>query len=274
MLTDRVRKIGLGILFSGILIVGLMAGCGGSATTVTKTVAGGGSGTTQTVTTTVSGGGGGGAMSNLVIYGDMATNVGCLSISIAHRGELVVWRNRVVDPVTGKDMTDKDLKTVTALLPDGTKLAEVYGGHPGGGTPTDYFWSVGWEVPLNFPTGSLGYEVQAVGNDGRTGDFKPFEVASSKLNIGAFDPAYVRSWTVNITATGFNVATLSITAGAKVTFSNKDTIPHKVVGTGWDSGDIAATKTYAYVFATAGTYVVKDAANPAYTVTVTVNAIS
>jgi plastocyanin len=153
-------------------------------------------------------------------------------------------------------------------------MAEAYGGHPGGATPTDYFWSVGWEVPLNFPTGSLGYEVQAVANDGRTGDFQPFEVASSKLNIAPFDPAYVRAWTVNITAAGFSVATLSVSQGAKVTFSNKDTVPHKVVGTGWDSGDIGAAKTFAYVFSTAGTFVVKDAANPAFSVTITVNAAS
>jgi plastocyanin len=213
-------------------------------------------------------------MDSLVIYGDMVTNVGCLSISIAHRGELVVWRDRIVDPKTGKDLTDKDIKSATAILPDGQKFTLTYGGHPGGGTPTDYFWSGIWEVPLNYPTGSLGYEVQAVANDGRTGSFKAFEVAASKLTVKEFDSAFVRAWTVNITATGFSVPTVTCSQGAKVTFSNKDTIPHKVVGDGWDSSDIAAAKTFARVFDKAGTFVVKDAANPAFTVTITVNPVS
>ncbi len=264
-------RIGLAAAGAAALIAGLLAGCG-SGTTVT--VGGGGSDSTATVTkniTVTSGGSGGGAMSSLVVYGDMVTNVGCLNISSGHRGELVVFRTRVVDPVTGKDMTDKDLKSVQVVLPDGQKFDETYGGHPGGGTPTDYFWSAPWEVPLNYPTGSLGYTVNVVANDGRTGTFKPFEVASSKLTIKAYDPAFVRAWTVNITATGFNVTTLTASQGAKITFSNKDTIPHKVVGDGWDSGDIAAGKTFAKVFSTPGTYIVKDAANPAVTVTITVN---
>jgi len=96
-------------------------------------------------------------------------------------------------------------------------------------------------------------------------------VLSSRLTVKEFDVAFVRNWTVNITATGFSVATVTATQGAKVTFSNKDTIPHKVVGDGWDSGDIAATKTFARVFDKAGTFVVKDAANPALTVTIVVN---
>jgi plastocyanin len=208
----------------------------------------------------------------LVVYGDMVTNVGCLNITIGHRGELIVWRTRIVDPVTGKDMDDKQLKSVQAVLPDGLKFDETYGGHPGGGTPTDFFWSAPWEVPLNYPTGSLGYQVNVVANDGRTGVYKPFEVAASKLTIKDFDVAFVRAWSVNITATGFNVATITATQGSKITFANKDTIPHKVAGDGWDSGDIAAGKSFARVFDKPGTFIVKDASNPAVTVTITVNA--
>ena len=274
-------KIGIGLVLSAILVTGLLAGCGGSSTvTETKTV-GGGTGVAQIVTqttTVTSGGGSGVAMGNLVIYGDMVTNIGCLSISVGHRGELLVWRARIVDPKTGKDMTDKEIEkdSVNAFLPDGQKFNLTYGGHPGGGTPTDYFWAGIWEVPLNYPTGSLGYEIKAKAVDGRTGSFKPFEVASSKLTIKEFDVAFVRNWSVNLTATGFSVATITCSAGAKVTFSNRDAIPHKVVGDGWDSGDIAGAvgttyKTFVKTFDKAGTFIVKDGA---FSLTVVVNPTS
>jgi len=301
-------KIGLALGMTSILVVSLLAGCGGSTTitaTATKTVTGGGSGATvtetktttvgagatvtvtggggattvtqtTTATTTVSGGGGTGTvMGGLVIYGDMVTSVGCLSISIGHRGELLVFRARIVDPKTGKDMTDKDIKTDSALavLPDGQSFKMTYAGHSGA-NPTDYFWSYAWEIPLNYPTGSLGYEFKATANDGRTGSWKPFEVASSKLTIAAFDPSFVRAWTANLTATGFSVKTLSISQGAKVTFTNKDTIPHSIVGPDFNSGVIAANGTYARVFDKAGTVTVSFGDNPAFTLTITVNAVS
>jgi plastocyanin len=271
-------KLIAGLVLTGVLVVGLLASCSGGNSTVTVTAAGSGAGSTKTVTVTSGGSGGGAATGSLVVYGDMVTNVGCLNISIGHRGELVVFRDRVVDPKTGTDMTDKELKSVQAVLPDGQKFDMVYGGHPGGGTPTDYFWSAPWEIPLTYPTGSLGYTINAVANDGRTGKYQPFAVASSTLTIANYDANFVRPWTVNVSATGFAVTgftapiTITVTQGAKITFSNKDTIPHKVTGDGWDSGDIAAGKTYVRTFSTPGSFIVKDAANATFTITIVVNA--
>lgn len=274
MISKNSIKIGLGALSSSILVLALLASCGGGSVTQTITEGGAGSTVTTTATVTSGGGGTGGAMSDLVVYGDMVSNIGCLDVSVAHRGELVVFRNRIVDPKTGKDMVDTDLKSVTTILPDGQKFAEVYGGHPGGGTPTDYFWSVAWEVPLTYPMGSLGYQVVATANDGRTGTFSPFVVSSSQLSIAAFDVQFVRAWTANITATGFSVPTLTISQGATVTFTNKDTIPHTISAPDGNSPSIAAAGTYKKVFSTAGTFILKDAANPAFTITINVNAAS
>ena len=276
MISKNSIKIGLGALSSSILVLTLLASCGGGTTvtqTATKTVAGG-TGSTVTTTVTSPGGGTGGAMSDLVVYGDLVSNIGCLNISTAHRGELIVFRNRVVDPKTGKDLVKEDLKSVTAVLPDGQKFTETFGGHPGGGTPTDYFWSYAWEVPLNYPMGTLGYQVVATANDGRNGTFSPFVVSSSQLSVVAYDVAYVRAWTANITATGFSVATLTVSQGAAVTFTNKDTIPHTISAPDGNSPSIAAAGTYKKVFNTAGTFLLKDASNPAFTITVIVNAAS
>ena len=133
-------------------------------------------------------------MENIVIYGDMATSIGCLTTNIAHQGELVVFRARIVDPKTGKDMVYTDIKPLSAkvILPGGYEFPMKYEGHPNTGTYTDYFWSYAWTVPLTFPTGSLGYEVIATAKDGRTGSFKPFEVAPSKLNIVPFDEKFAK----------------------------------------------------------------------------------
>ncbi len=267
-------KIGLATMMSGVMVIGLLAGCGGSSATVTEKV-------TEKVTVTAPATGGtGSVMGNLVVYGDTVANVGCLQSNIVHRGELFIFRNRVVDPKTGKDMLAEDLTSVQVVLPD-TKIAPLvskYGKH-GTDPDSDSFWAVAWEVPLNYPTGSLGYEVKVVGKDGRTGAWKPFGLLTSRLTVAPFDAKFVRNWSVNITATGMSVATLSISQGAKVTFSNRDAIPHKVVGDGWDSGDLAAAvgttyKTFARTFDQPGTFVVKDAANPALIVTITVNATS
>jgi plastocyanin len=257
-----------------VMALSALAGCSGGST-VTVTAGGGG---TKTVTVTAGGGTNVVAASGLTVYGDMVTNVGCLSISIGHRGELVVWRIRVIDPKTGKDMTDKEVKSVQAILPDGLKFDLAYGGHPGGGTPTDYFWSAPWEIPLNYPTGSLGYEVDATAIDGRVGKFTPFEVASSKLTIAAFDPAFVAAKSANITATGFSVANIVATVGAKLTLTNKDTVDHTINfspspfndGTA-TTGVIAASKAFSKVLDKAGTYTIKDATNGAITGTITVN---
>jgi hypothetical protein len=133
-------------------------------------------------------------MDNIVIYGDTVSNIGCLQTSTAHQGEQIVFRARMVDPKTGSDMIYADIKPGSAkvILPGGYEFPMSYYGHPNTGTVTDYFWSYAWTVPLTFPTGSLGYEVVAVAKDGRTGSFKPFEVAPSKLNIVPFDEKFAK----------------------------------------------------------------------------------
>lgn len=101
------------------------------------------------------------------------------------RGEEVVPRVKVIDPKTEKLLTDKELKSVKFFLKDGTNAALHYGGHPGGAsaTPTDFFWTVGWVVPNDFPTGATGWWVEAETNDGRKGRYDPPVVAVNALTI-------------------------------------------------------------------------------------------
>lgn len=171
------------------------------------------------------------------------------------------------------------MKSVQASLPDGQKFDLTYGGHPGGATPTDYFWSAPWEVPLNYPTGSLPWQASVTANDGRTGSWAPFVVTSSQFTIKDFDVAFVAGKSTNLSATGFSVTNVVATAGAKLTINNKDTVDHTVTfspspfndGTS-TTGVIAAGKNFAKVLDKVGTYTFKDAANAAFSGTITVNA--
>jgi hypothetical protein len=109
----------------------------------------------------------------------------CVVSSRFPRGESVVWRIKVYDPATGEPMDDKALDSVIVSLKDGQTFGAKYGPHPGqpGATPTDYFWSTAWQIPTNYPTGSVPYTVTAKAKDGRTGAFTEFNVAPSLLTV-------------------------------------------------------------------------------------------
>ncbi len=109
----------------------------------------------------------------------------CAYESQFSRGEEIVARVKVLDPKTEKYLTDKEMKGAKFFLKDGTTADLHYGPHPGGAnaTPTDFFWTVGWLVPDNYPTGATGWWVEVETNDGRKGRFDPPKVASNALTI-------------------------------------------------------------------------------------------
>ncbi len=108
----------------------------------------------------------------------------CVLSSRFAPGEEVVWRIKVFDPATGDTMDDTQLDSVVVELPDGQTFDAKYGGHPGDNA-TDSFWATSWEIPADYPTGSLPYTVKASATDGRTGEFTEFNVAPSLLTVVA-----------------------------------------------------------------------------------------
>ncbi len=127
---------------------------------------------------------------NLILSSDMVTGSGgtvkasssCVLTSQYKRGNQVVFRVRVYDPVTGKPMDDKALTSVDIALPDGQTFKAKYGGHPAN-TPVDYFWATSWVIPDTYPTGTLNYTATAKATDGRTGTFDNFNVQPSLLTV-------------------------------------------------------------------------------------------
>ena len=109
MLSKNYGKAAAGVILAGILATGLLAGCGNGNPSGNANV-----------------------MDSLVVYGGIASNIGCLETNIGHQGELLIFCTRVVDPQTGEDMTDQNIQSVEVVLPDGQVFDETYGGDPGG----------------------------------------------------------------------------------------------------------------------------------------------
>jgi hypothetical protein len=126
------------------------------------------------------------AASNLIVDANTVTGhaeeVSCVLANQFKPGGHVVWRMKVHDPVTGQPMDDEALESVEISLPDGQTFEAEYGGHPAS-NPSDFFWATSWEIPEDYPTGSLPYQVTATAVDGRTGTFTEYNVAPSLLTI-------------------------------------------------------------------------------------------
>ena len=68
---------------------------------------------------------------------------------------------------------------------------------------------------------------------------------------------------ISITSSGYSPASLTITNGSTVTWTNSDNMAHTVTNTegSINSGDIAPGSSYTKTFTTAGTYTYHDANN-------------
>lgn len=108
-------------------------------------------------------------------------SVSCVQNNRFARNEEIVWRVKVFDPVTGEAMDDTTLESVQVILPDQT-LDMRFGPHPRD-TPADFFWTVSWDIPEDYPTGELPYSVSASSADGRTGTYEQFNVSPARLIV-------------------------------------------------------------------------------------------
>ena len=132
------------------------------------------------------------APSTLFMYGDTVeggknrpadSDRHCVLSNIFPRNAQIVWRMRVVDMANGgAALDDTVIDSIVVTLQDNTTVKLKYGGHPPKEN-TDYFWSNGWLIPKDYPTGTLLYSVKATAKDGRTAEYKPFDISSSLLTI-------------------------------------------------------------------------------------------
>jgi hypothetical protein len=129
------------------------------------------------------------AATPMVIQSDLVRGVqqgmtapGCVLNNQFKHKELVIFRIQVIDTKTGKPMDKTNLKTLEVELPDGQKFKAHYGMHPPQ-DPVQNFWTYGWAIPENYPTGTFGYKVTATDNKGHKATFEPFKSKPSQLTV-------------------------------------------------------------------------------------------
>ena len=186
MILRRILAISASITF----VVGALASCGGGTgeTATSATTAPAPAATTAATAKPQ-------VATFLILQGDTVrspegltdeekTFLSCVQQSRYPQGSRIVWRYRVIDPLTSKTLDDKAIKSFERVLPDGKTQAFKYGGH--GGTkeaPAEFFWTSGFSVSKDYPTGLFSYQLKATSIDGAIGTFDQFKVPAAQLTI-------------------------------------------------------------------------------------------
>ena len=124
---------------------------------------------------------------NLVVWGDLTYFFGpgqplnCTMQNRYKKGEPVGFRATAINPETGK--RDKATKLVVHLSYAGRTVDIPMRDRQTAQQPEREFWVAKWIVPEDAPVGIVRYTITATDPQGRTGEFKPFEVATSHLTI-------------------------------------------------------------------------------------------
>jgi hypothetical protein len=86
--------------------------------------------------------------------------------------------------MTTEPMDDTMLEKVEVTLSDGQVFEMQFGPHPPEpNPPRDYYWATNWIIPKDYPTGTFTYTVTASDAQGRTGEFKPFDLPPSLPSV-------------------------------------------------------------------------------------------
>jgi hypothetical protein len=123
----------------------------------------------------------------LIVFGDVvyfyppgnARN--CILNNQFKRGEPVGFRMNAVNGATGK--RDRATELVVHLAFAGKTIDVPMRDRQNERQPEREFWVAKWVVPDDAPVGIVRYTVTAKDPQGRTGEFKPFEVQASQITI-------------------------------------------------------------------------------------------
>jgi len=123
----------------------------------------------------------------LVVFGDVVyfyppgQPKNCLLNNQFKRGEPVGFRMNAINPATGT--RDRATQLVVHLTFDGKTIDLPMRDRQSATQPEREFWIAKWVVPDAAPMGIVRYSVTAKDPQGRTGEFKPFEVQASQITI-------------------------------------------------------------------------------------------
>jgi hypothetical protein len=123
----------------------------------------------------------------LVVFGDVVYFYppghphNCLLNNQFKRGEPVGFRMTAINPATGT--RDRATQLVVHLNYAGRSIDVPMRDRQTDRQPEREFWVAKWMVPDDAPMGIVRYTVTAKDPQGRTGEFKPFEVQASQITI-------------------------------------------------------------------------------------------
>ena len=123
----------------------------------------------------------------LILFGDVVYFYppghprNCLLNNQFKRGEPVGFRMNAINPTTGK--RDRATELVVHVTFAGKTVDVPMRDRQNERQPERDFWVAKWMVPDDAPMGVVRYTVTAKDPQGRTGEFKPFEVQASQITI-------------------------------------------------------------------------------------------
>ncbi|MEP7216868.1 MAG: hypothetical protein ABI782_11505 [Anaerolineaceae bacterium] len=113
---------------------------------------------------------------------EVASSIACTPSGAFARGQRIVFRYDIVDLSTGIRLNDKDGSVVKVVLPNGDESTGRFGQRGGGQVPgAPFMFSSNWDIPLDFPLGSVDYKIVITAKDGRTMTWKPPALVSEPL---------------------------------------------------------------------------------------------
>lgn len=116
------------------------------------------------------------------IYGYLAPR-GCQPSGVFQRGERLVFRFEALDTTTGKRVTPEDA-TVQVRLPFIGDMEADFKQRGEGLVPdAPWTWDYCWDVPPDYPLGTLDYSIVISRNDGGTGFWKPPALVDPRRGI-------------------------------------------------------------------------------------------
>jgi len=128
-----------------------------------------------------------GSGERLILSGDLAYFFGpgkplnCTLNNRYKRGDPVGFRMTAINSATGK--RDRATQLVVHLTYGGKTIDLPMRDRQTAQQPEREFWVLKWVVPDDAPVGIVRYSVTAKDPQGRTGEWKPFEVEASQLTI-------------------------------------------------------------------------------------------
>jgi len=123
----------------------------------------------------------------IIVYGDvvefldLSDPMTCQPKARFKKGEAMGFRMTAINPATGR--RDRATELVVHIEYGGRTVDVPMRDRQNERQPEREFWVARWDVPADAPTGAVHYRVTATDPQGRTGEFRPFQVQNSQLTI-------------------------------------------------------------------------------------------